>query len=485
MSRSNRRSRPRGASPASVVASRRYMRNATRRPDGTIVGFDRSTLGEIVKDGTQLAAKLWPDRFSDPAQVSTRFFNKARLQLKSKYGRKPPQAHAISKGLPDYEGNPWPWPDLAATANDPSRGFARSDQARLGRPDLSLNDHRLEYALLRVAYLRKEKTLYPHAYQEGFEQLTQNGVTRHGTAERVWFDLLLPSEGQLQHYLNNDWGRGVKQAGLQAPPPLRPPENQSGLPRDWGILLFYAEHGWLPLRCELEAFARRRFALGDDNDLPHPEWTRQGIERIAELGLPAPPPFEIRTAPGWMPIQVDIGPLPPPGRTRYSMREIFEWLRLFRLQPASRQVSRQRRWKAFARETGAPGWDVLRRRGGIDKLIRIAARDDWEAQAARLDATQTKPAPAKPTPRRETRPTPTRELIRIAEHEKAQTILEQLEKNGVMTARELSTALKFPGRTIRYYLHALLATKQIDRARRLQRGRVIAAYTIAQSGMGK
>lgn len=468
----------RGKSKSTRAGARRWARKAKRRTNGTFIGFERPTLYEIVKDGTEIAARLWPQDYKRPEAVSVRAFNRGRRHLDAKYGRRVPQGHAIRKALRAYDGTLWHWPDLVSAVHDPKRDINAVDRERLTRPDAPATERAIEYSLLRVAYLRKTQTLRPHEYVDGYDALTHYGG-KHTLTRRAWFDKLLASEGKIL-VQKREWGTALTTAGLLVPPEAtaQAPDEVPPLPRDLAIALFYATNGWLPLRCELEGFAHRSFALAGDEDLPWMDWIDRAIRTIKKLKLPLPPPFGIRTPPAdWKPIDLDLGPLPPPRDQPRTMREILEWLRTFRSETTARTRPRQKAWQAFARShEGAPSWGTIARRGGIDKLIRIAARDDWETYANRIDAQKAKPA--KPSPRREARPALTRELARIADSEKAQAIVQQLERSGVMTARELAEKLKMPGRTVRYFLQALVAARRVEPARRIYNGKTIMAYVL-------
>jgi hypothetical protein len=463
-------------------ASRRRAREAKRHGDGRFKPrFDRLTLYAIVLEVSLLAAGLEPRRFADPTKVTVRAFNKARLRLRGTRG-KLPRAHAICKLLSDREGTPWSWPELLKAVHDPEGDIGRVDAARLRVPPAPIDEQRMEYAALRVAYANKTRTLRRDDYAVGRERLLE-GLTKRAASEAAWFAKLLPTEGQMLAHVGNDWNVLLERVGLEPIPSAKPPD--SGLDRGRAIAIFYAQHGLLPLRSELEMFARERFALGGDGEQPWlPYWIDRGIDEIRALGLPEPPPFENRVAHGWTPINLDLGPLPPPATRDRSMLDVLDWVQLYARQLKRGNNPGQATWRRFAaKHDGAPSWGTLAGRGGLRKLLQLASQPDWETSARRIDEGRPTRQP-KPRPRAGERPKRTRELERIAATEKAERIVALLETRGVMTASEVAKTLKIPGRTARYYIHALLASRRIDPARRIFDGsRSTAAYATASASV--
>jgi hypothetical protein len=153
------------------------------------------------------------------------------------------------------------------------------------------------------------------------------------------------------------------------------------------------------------------------------------------------------------------------------MLDVIEWVRLFLSDPERLHRTSQRAWRQFAnKHEGAPSWSALDRLGGLRQLLAEAARPDWERRARAIDAQRPKHEP-KPRPRAGQRPQRTPALERRAFSERADAIVALLRSTRqTMTAKQIAVEIGVGGRSVRYYLQALVACERIDPARHVYGG---------------
>lgn len=403
---------------------------------------DRFVLFEIVQEVALVAARRDPDPYKEPATVAQSAWNSARHSLAPRYGHIP-QANEVCRQLPDRHGAPWPWRDLLELVFDEQRDAKKTWEERLSEPDRLISHEHVYFALNFVRrQLGPETALrFPHQYEEARARLLEEAQALDSTREAL--RRRLPTRGQIETACAGSWERALELAGLM---PGGEAEMGAPTPVVEALLDFFEERGYLPTRLELVERARREGVLLDrTGEEPWFTFIEQAQQAARARGLPEPPPY------GTRPADRDAeneGHDTVRTKGFYSRVQVLERVREFEetLPPATSATDK--RWREFQRDrAGVPSLNVIRRHGGLRKLLREASRPDWRSRAEVWDQEAvTAPRGGLGRPR----------SPKVVEVEAL------LRERGEASARELAEELGYTVENVRRYLRQLKKAGRIE-----------------------
>lgn len=340
--------------------------------------FSRQTLYQMLKRVALAAAQQLG---KPPEELTHREWNCGRKYLKSIW-KHIPQAHEVCRQLSDYDGKPINLQEgIRAALEQPD--IRRYDAARLRQPERPINTKQSSYGLRRVAFALRAKTLAPIDYEEGREQLLHLARQRSPQDERALRELL-PTVNQILARYKGNWNKALTDAGLKRRPKAgfapRP-----GLAVPLATAIHFANKGGLPNSANaLRTYARSRFALAQFKTDDWQELLERGLKEIEALHLPEPPPPGQRL-PDFEPIELNLGPLPPPRKSHYTRIEIIEWGIEYTAWLGKRGTSPQT-WRLFVRQyPGAPPLTTMQAAGGLDQIMLEGTTRGWRKRALEHD----------------------------------------------------------------------------------------------------
>ena len=431
--------RPRGSKP-----------RGRRRHDGRFVsGHDARTLCEAVRAVTVEAAALDRDAHKDSRRVTTRAWNAARFRVVDRFGELP-QAHEVCRQLRDRDGVPFAWRDLLELVFDETKDLGAVLDERIRARPRALDAKQVQYALVYIARRLGVSTVLPDQYVAERASVIEEWA-RRGRSSLA--SEMLPTRGQIEHWCGS-WDAALETAGLDARGEPAGGREKKALPVPDAIAVYFRQDGCLPSKRALTRFCTERdISWQTHRGKTWAEWLTAAVQRIADLGLPSPPPYGEPAPDGWQPIDSELAMPSRRRRREYTYLEVLEWAHAFQanVEPGARANTVV--WKAFVRARRGPSLGVVKKHGGLAALLDEVTRPDWRERAAiaeaEADTERQRAAEAA--------------LQERADAPDARAVLAVIDRREVVRAADLSNELGWSARRTAGVLRTLLAARRIER----------------------
>lgn len=408
----------------------------------------------LIKRCAEEAHARFPQRCRDVLRCTQTVWWQASRALEPELGAIS-RPHVYVKRFQKLTGDRFlSWPDLLRLAFNEGKDFGRV----LG--GLTADDERIVtvaaavMSVLRVAHHLGRPPRNVLDYEAGRHQLLSDDRFRSRGTEHL-DRVLIPGE-----LLVATFGSFEAVLELAQLPTSEQPPPAAGLSIPDAIAYFYAQTGVLPKKNTLDArMASDRISLASPKGKDWKnEWVSEGLERIAAFPqLPPPPPYGTEPDGEWIPIEIDLGPLPPRRGRDYELLPILRSVERYVIWLEGRP-SRDRAYREFLHaDEEAIDFKAVRRIGPLAELVEFVSRPGWEQQLDGFIDPRVLTPEAAAVGRRGRR-------RKLAEKHDPQQVLAILEAaGGEMQARDIAAQLGWTIQKVRNRLALLCETGLVER----------------------